>query len=168
MLSKSHDNLLKQIYDISLLDEPEPLNLEYIEGKTLNNKLKNIYFNLIREKDVEIPKIDGIKSLLILLDYLIDKFNNLQKISPHLLSKKNEVYFLLIEQLLKMPFDKKDKEILETLEKYFYDQDFFISFLMILNKQNNSMFIENLSFFSKVSIYIYNNKYKYFRLLKMF
>lgn len=155
MLSKSYDNLLKQIYDFSLLDEPEPLNLELIEGKNLNSKLKNIYLNLVMEKDVKMPKLDGIKSLLILLDYLVEKFNKLPKLSPHLSSRKNEIYSLLIEQLLKISFDKKDKEILKAIEKYFYEQDFFISFLMILNKQNNVMFIENLSFFSKVSIYIF-------------
>ena len=153
MLSdKSKDNIMKQIYDISLLDEP--VNLETIDGIPPNRKLHTIYYNLVWGLELRLPKIDGIKSLLILLEYMYNKFSEIRKMSPHFLSRKNEIFYLLIVQLLKMPIDKKDKETLKILAQYFYDPDFFSSFLLIINKLKNSLFIEKFSFFSKVSINI--------------
>ena len=152
MLSeKTKDDILKQLYDISLLDEP--VNLETIDGILPNRKLHTIYYNLVWGLDLNLPKIDGIKSLLILLEYIYNKFSEMRKISPHLISRKNEIFYLLIEQLLKISFDKIDKGSLKTLEDYFYDSDFFSSFLLMLNKLNNTLFTEKFSFFSKVSKY---------------
>ena len=145
---KEKDKILKQIYDISLLDEP--INLETIDGIPPNRKLHSIYYNLIWGCELKLPKIDGIKSLLILLEYIYNKFSETPKISPHLLSRKNEIFYLLIEQLLKIPIDKKDKETLKFLAQYFYDPDFFSSFLLILNKLNNALFIKKFTFFSKI------------------
>lgn len=72
-----------------------------------------------------------------------------------MLSRKNEIYYLIIEQLFKLEIDRKDKDYLKTLEQYFYDKEFFSSFLLILNKKNNDVFKEKFSFYSKVSIYYY-------------
>ena len=152
--NKSKDNLMNQIYDISLLDEP--VNLEIVEGIPPNRKLQAIYYNIVWGVELRLPQIDGIKSLLILLDYFYSKFNEIRKISPHLLSRKNEIFYLIIDQLLKVSINKKDKEVLKTLEQYFYDQDFFNCFLIKLNKLNNSLFTEKFSFFSKVRKIIFN------------
>lgn len=156
---KSKENILKQLYDISLLDEP--VNLETIDGIPPNRKLHTIYYNLVWGLEPKLPKIDGIKSLLILLEYMYNKFSEVRKISPHLISRKNEIFYLLIDQLLKIPFDKIDKENVKVLEQYFYDSDFFSSFLLMLNKLKNVLFNEKFSFFSKVSIY-YNLYFNYF------
>ena len=149
---KPEDNILNQLYDISLLDEP--VNLETINGIPPNRKLQTIYYNLVWGVELRLPEIDGIKSLLIFLDYFYSKFNDIRKISPHLLSRKNEIFYLIIDQLLKLSINKKDKEVLKTLEQYFYDQDFFGCFLIKLNKLKNSLFKEKFSFFSKVRINI--------------
>lgn len=145
---KAKDNILKQIYNISLLDEP--INLETIDGIPPSRKLHTIYYNLIWGCELKIPKIDGFKSLLILLEYIYSKFSVDGKIPPHLLSRKNEIFYLLIEQILKLSTDKNDNESLKSLAQYFYDPDFLGSFLLILNKLNNALFIKKYSFFSKI------------------
>ena len=146
--AKAKDNILKQIYNISFLDEP--INLETIDGISPNRKLHIIYYNLVWGCELKLPKIDGIKSLLILLEYIYIKFSESYKISPHLLSRKNEIFYLLIDQLLRMPIDKNDKESLTSLAQYFYDQDFLSSFLLVLNRLDNSLFIKKFTFFSKI------------------
>ena len=157
MFNKSKDNILKQIYDISLLDEP--VNLEPIDDIPQNRKLQTIYYNLLWGVELKLPKFDGIKSLLIFLEYFDDKFMEARKISPHLLSRKTEIFYLLIEQILKFNIDEKDKDSLKTLEQFFYEEDFFASFLIKLNKLNYSHFTKQFLIFSKVS---YN---KYYNLL---
>ena len=146
--NKEKNNILKQIYNISLLDEP--INLETIDGIPPSRKLHTIYYNLIWGCELKIPKIDGFKSLLILLEYIYNKFSGDGKISPHLLSRKNEIFYLLIEQVLKISKDKNDNESLKSLAQYFYDPDFLGSFLLILNKLNNALFIKKYAFFSKI------------------
>ena len=69
MFNKSKDNILNQIYDISLLDEP--VNLEPIDDIPQNRKLQTIYYNLLWGVELKLPKFDGIKSLLIFLDTAI-------------------------------------------------------------------------------------------------
>ena len=101
------------------------------------------------------PEIDGIKSLLIFLEYFYNKFSEINKTSPHLLSRKSEIFYLIIDQLLKLTIDRNDKSSLKTLEQYFYDKDFFGAFLTKLNKQNNDKFTKNFTFYSKVSIYYF-------------
>ena len=145
---KAKDNILKQIYNISLLDEP--INLETIDGIPPSRKLHTIYYNLIWGCELKIPKIDGFKSLLILLEYIYSKFSVDCKIPPHLLSRKNEIFYLLIEQILILSTDKNDNESLKSLSQYFYDPDFLGSFLLILNKLNNALFIKKFAFFSKI------------------
>ena len=152
-MNKTKDSILEKIYDLSQLDEP--VNLETKEGILPNRKLQVIYYNLLWVVDPKLPKIDGIKSLLILLDYVYNKFDDIRKISPHLLARKNETFYLIIDQIFNSYIDKKDKDSLKNLEQYFYDNDFFTSFLIMLNKKNNSVFKEKFSFFSKVSINIY-------------
>ena len=151
-INKAKDKILKEIYDIDQLDEP--VNLETKEGIPPNRKLQTLYYNLLWSADLKLLKIDGIESLLILLDYIYNRFDDIRKISPHLLARKNEIFYLLIEQIFNSSIDKKDKDTFKKLEQYFYDNDFFASFLFILNKKNNSVFKEKFSFFSKVSINI--------------
>ena len=67
-INKSKDKILKEIYDIDQLDEP--VNLETKEGILPNRKLQVIYYNLLWVVEPKLPQIDGIKSLLILLDYV--------------------------------------------------------------------------------------------------
>ena len=151
--NKSKDNLLRQFYDISLLDEP--VNLEPINDIPQNRKLQTIYFNLLWGIELKLPKIDGINSLIIFLEYFNNKFSETRKISPHLLSRKTEIYYLLIEQLFEFHIDEKDKNTLKSLEQFFYEEDFFTSFLIKLNKLNYSHFTKKFLLFSNVSYNIY-------------
>lgn len=151
---KSKENILvKELYDISSLDNP--INLEIVNGIYPNRKLQIIFFNLIWGIDAKLPDIDGIKSFFILLNYFNKKFNEIKNISLHLLSRKKEVYFLLIKQLLKLSTKENEKEIYNNISQYIYDKDFFSCFLIVLNKLNNSEFFEKFQFFSRVSKYIY-------------
>ena len=150
-LNNSKDNILKTVYDMSLLDEP--VNLETIEGIPPTRKLQTIFFNLIWGIDVKLPKIEGIKSLLIFLEYIYKKFREISKISPHLISRKTEIYYHLIVQILNLNIDKNDKTNFKDFEQFFYDKDFFGTFLTILNRQNNKIFKEKFLLFSKVRIY---------------
>ena len=144
------ERLYKELYDISVLDEP--INLETIDGITPNRKLHTLYFNLLWKADFKIPKIDGIKSLIILLEYFYNRFNEIRKTSPNLISRKFEVYYFLIKQLLNIKIDNLDKTTFKSLEQYFFDKDFFSCFLLTLNQLNNKHFFDKFSFYSKVSI----------------
>ena len=148
--NQERERLYKELYDISVLDEP--INLETIDGITPNRKLHTLYFNLLWKADFKIPKIDGIKSLIILLEYFYNRFNEIRKTSPNLISRKFEVYYFLIKQLLNIKFDNLDKTTFKSLEQYFFDKDFFSCFLLTLNQLNNKHFFDKFSFYSKVSI----------------
>ena len=150
LMYKAKHSILETIYDISQLDEP--VNLEIVDGILPNRKLQIIYYNLLWVVDSKVPKIDGIKSLLILLDYIYNKFDDKRKISPHLLARKNEIFYILIERIFNSDINKIDKKSFKKFGQYFYDNDFFTSFLIMLNKKDNSVFKEKFSFFSKVSI----------------
>ena len=148
--NQERERLYKELYDISVLDEP--INLETIDGITPNRKLHTLYFNLLWKADFKIPKIDGIKSLIILLEYFYNRFNEIRKTSPNLISRKFEVYYFLIKQLLNIKFDNLDKTTFKSLEQYFFDKEFFSFFLLTLNQLNNKHFFDKFSFYSKVSI----------------
>ena len=148
--NQERERLYKELYDISVLDEP--INLETIDGITPNRKLHTLYFNFLWKADFKIPKIDGIKSLIILLEYFYNRFNEIRKTSPNLISRKFEVYYFLIKQLLNIKFDNLDKTTFKSLEQYFFDKDFFSCFLLTLNQLNNKHFFDKFSFYSKVSI----------------
>ena len=148
--NQERERLYKELYDISVLDEP--INLETIDGITPNRKLHTLYFNLLWKADFKIPKIDGIKSLIILLEYFYNRFNEIRKTSPNLISRKFEVYYFLIKQLLNIKFDNLDKTTFKSLEQYFFDKEFFSCFLLTLNQLNNKHFFDKFSFYSKVSI----------------
>ena len=147
--TKDKENILKQLYDISFLDEP--INLETIKGIPHNRKLQIIYFNLLWGVELKLPEIDGAKSLFILIEYFFKKFKEINKISLHLLSRKIDIFYLFIEQLLKLSIKENEEIIYNNIEQYLYDKDFFNCFLITMNKLNNSSFIEKFSFFSKVS-----------------
>ena len=148
--NKPKDTILKELYDISLLDEP--VNLETSHGIPQNRKLQIIYFNLLWGIELKLPKIDGINSLFILLNYFNIKFKEIKKLSPYLLSRKNEIFYLFIEQLLNFSLEENKKIIYKNIEQYFNDKDFFNCFLITNNKLNNSSFFAKFSFFSNVSI----------------
>ena len=150
--NQEREKLYKELYDISVLDEP--INLETIDGITPSRKLHTLYYNLLWKADFKIPKIDGIKSIIILLEYFYNKFNNIRKTSPNLISRKFEVYYFLIKQLLNIKNDNFDKTSFKSLEQYFFDKDFFSCFLISLNKLNNKNFFKKFSSFSKVSMNI--------------
>lgn len=146
---KDKENILKQLYDISYLDEP--INLETINGIPQNRKLQIIYFNLLWRVELKLPEIDGPKSFFILFDYFNKKFKEINKISLHLLSRKIDIFYLFIEQLLKLSIEKNKKIIYNKIEQYLYDKDFFNCFLISMNKLSNLSFFEKFSFYSKVS-----------------
>jgi hypothetical protein len=148
--NQEREKIYKELYDISVLDVP--INLETKDGIPPNRKLHTLYYNLLWKVDFKIPKIDGIKSLIVLLEYFYNKFNQISKISPNIISRKFEVYFLLIKQLLNIKINENDKTSLKYLEQYFFDKDFFSCFLLTLNQLNNKHFFDKFSFYSKVSI----------------
>ena len=149
-INKERENIYKELYDITSLDEP--VNLEAKEGIPPTRKLQLLYYNLLWKAEFKMPKIDGIKSLLILLEYFYNKFNEMRKISPNLISRKIEIYYILIKQLLNIKIDKFDKTSMKSLEQYFFDKDFFSCFLFMINQLNNKYFFEIFSSFSKVSL----------------
>ena len=148
--NKEKEKIYKELYDISALDVP--INLETKDGITPNRKLHTLYYNFLWKADFKIPKIDGIKSLIVLLEYFYNKFNLIRKTSPNIISRKFEVYFLLIKQLLNIKINEKDKTFLKPLEQYFFDKDFFSCFLLTLNQLKNKHFFDKFSFYSKVSL----------------
>ncbi len=148
-IKSKENNLVKELYDISLLDDP--INLEIINGIYPNRKLQVIFFNLIWGIDTKLPEFDGIKSLFILLNYFNKKYKELKKESLHLLSRKKEILFLFIEKLLKLCIKENEKEIYNNIYECFNDKDFFSCFLIVLRKLNNSDFFEKFQFFSRVS-----------------
>ena len=147
---KPIDNNLNQINDNSYLQKSNELEIK--EGITPNNKLQTIYTNLVGGIDIKLPEIYGIKNLLILLDYFYNKFNEIKDPPSFILSRKVEIYYLVIEKVLKMNIELNDNGTFKTLELYFLDEDFFTAFLIKLTKLNDSLFFEKFSFFSKVSI----------------
>ena len=151
-INKEREIIYKELYDISSLDEP--VNLETIEGIPPTRKLNTIYFNLLWKVDFKLPKIDGIKSLIILIDFFYNKFNEIRKVSPNLISRKFDIYFLLIKQLLNLKKEQLVISNLKSLEQYFFDNDFFSCFLILLNQLNNNLFFEKFTLFSKVRINI--------------
>ena len=163
-INAEREKIYKDLYDISDLDEP--VNLETKDGIPPNRKLHVLYFNLVWKVEFKLPKIDGIKSLIILLEYFYNKVNGISKISPNLIARKIEIYYILIKQLLKIKIDNLEKTFLKSLEQYFFDKEFFTCFLMVLNNLNNTKFFEKFSSYSKVSNI--NNKIFYYRLLKKF
>ena len=148
--NKPKENIIKELYDISLLDEP--VKLETIDDIPQNKKMQIIYFNLLWGVEIKLPKIDGIKSLFILLNYFNKKFKKIKSVSPHLLSRKNEIFYLFIEQFLNFSLEENKKIIYYNIEQYLNDKDFFNCFLLTMNKLNNSTFFEKFAFFSNVSI----------------
>ena len=151
-INAEREKIYKDLYDISDLDEP--VNLETKDGIPPNRKLHVLYFNLLWKVEFKLPKIDGIKSLIILLEYFYNKVNGISKISPNLIARKIEIYYILIKQLLNIEIDNIDKSSLKTLGHYFFDKDFFSCFLLTLNKLNNKNFFKKFTSFSKVSIII--------------
>lgn len=149
-MDKTIENIYTSLYDISQIDEP--LNLETKDGIEPTRKLNIIYFNLLWKAELKLPKIESIKNLLILLEYFYNKFNDIRKVSPYLIGRKTEIYYLLIERILKLDINKNDKKVVKNLEQYFCDKEFFSCFLKILNSKNNSVFKEKFLFFSKVSL----------------
>ena len=155
-INKEREKIYKELYDISSIDEP--VNLETIDGIPPTRKLNALYFNLLWKVDFKLPEIDGIKSLIILLEFFYNKFSDIRKISPNLISRKFDIYCLLIKQLLNIKKEQLDKSGLKSLEQYFFDKDFFSCFLKLLNHLKNTIFFEKFTVFSKVSPqYIYNN-----------
>ena len=142
----------EKLYDISSLDSP--VNLETKDGILPNRKLQILYFNLIWNVELKLPKLDGIKSLIVLLEYFYNKFNEITKTSPNLISRKYEVYYILIKELLNIEIEKLDSSSWKSLGQYFFDKDFFTCFLLTLNKLNNKNFFRKFISFSKVSINI--------------
>ena len=151
-INKEREKIYKELYDLYSLDEP--VNLETKDGILPNRKLHILYFNLLWNVEFKLPQIDGIKSLIILLEYFYNKFNENQKTSPNLISRNFEVYFLIIKQLWNIEIDKNDTSSWKSLEQYFFDKDFFSCFLISLNKLNNKNFFKKFSSFSKVSLNI--------------
>ena len=149
-MDKTIENIYTSLYDISQIDEP--LNLETKDGIEPTRKLNIIYFNLLWKAELKLPKIESIKNLLILLEYFYNKFNDIRKVSPYLIGRKTEIYYLLIERILKLDINKNDKKVVKNLEQYFCDKEFFSCFLKILNSKNNSVFKEKFLFFSRVSL----------------
>lgn len=147
-INKEREKIYKELYDISDLDEP--VNLETSEGIPPNRKLHILYYNLLWKTEFKLPQIDGIKSLIILIEYFYNKFSEMTKISPNLISRKFEIYYLLIKQLLNIKVDDLDKTTWKSIEQYFFDKEFFFCFLMTLNQLNNKHFFEKFSSFSRV------------------
>ena len=148
---KSIDNLLKDHYDLALIDQP--LNLDNKKDDYPNRSLQIIFFNLLWGTEINFPKFENSNSVLSLLDYLLEKFNVFEKVSPFILERKKEIFYLVSDELLKYIGDKNEKNLPKKISKYFYDKDFYTAFLIKLNKKSNKKFKEKFLELSTVSIH---------------
>ena len=126
---KSIDNLLKDHYDLALIEQP--LNLDDKKNDYPSRSLQIIFFNLLWGTEINFPKFENSNSVLSLLDYLFEKFNVFEKVSPFILERKKEIFYLVSDELLKYIGDKNEKNLPKKISKYFYDKDFYYFFYLI-------------------------------------
>jgi hypothetical protein len=145
-------NISKNINDISLKEES--INSDIKEIITANKNFEAIYLNLLNSKEIKIPKINGVYNFLIFFDFIFNKISS-DNGPKEELSNKNKIMDLLIEELLNNIEEIKEKKYQEQLGKYFYDINFFNSFLdKLIKKQDISTFKEKFLIVSTVSINI--------------
>ena len=146
---KSIDNLIKEHYDLSSINQP--LNLDGKKNDYPDSSLQIIFFNLLWGTEINFPKFENSNSVLSLLDYLFEKFNDFEKVSPFILARKKEIFYLISDELLKYIGDKNEINLPKKISKYFYDKDFFTAFLIKLSKKSNKKFKEKFLQLSNVS-----------------
>lgn len=138
-----------------IIELKEPLNFDGLETNYLNKILEKIYTDLFISGELKIPKFKNSNSLLIFLEYLIDKFNNMESekmISPKVLSIKSRIMEEISEEILEYIGKISESSLPEKLVKFLSDEDFFKSFLEKLDDDKNaSSFNKKFKELSKVS-----------------
>ena len=140
----------KNINDIHVIKEPNIS--ENKEDIITDTKLESIYFNLLNNTKITLPKINGFQNFMAFFNYIFTKLNTGEE-SPDKTGRKNELLKVLIEELTHYSKELGDSTNQAKIEQYFYDKNFFGVFLEILNKKEDiSSFKEIFLLFSKVSI----------------
>ena len=154
----------KNINDIHVIKEPNIS--ENKEDIITDTKLESIYFNLLNNTKITLPKINGFQNFMAFFNYIFTKLNTGEE-SPDKTGRKNELLKVLIEQLTHYSKELGDSTNQAKIEQYFYDKNFFGVFLEILNKKEDiSSFKEIFLLFSKVSILYYIYLYFIFQIIQ--
>ena len=99
----------------------------------------------------------GFQDFISFFDQIFVKIINLKPESADLIQKRNIVINRLIEELINYMKENKEKVLEEKAKDYFYNKNFFESFLEnLINKEEFSLFEERFKIFYSVSIIIYN------------
>ena len=145
-------NISRNINDISLKEES--INSDIKEIITADKNFESIYLNLLNSKEIKLPMINGVSDFLIFFDFIFNKINA-DKAPKEGISNKNEIMDFLIEELLKNIEEIKEKKYQERFGQYFYNINFFNTFLdKLIKNQDISIFKEKFLIVSPVSIYI--------------
>ena len=145
-------NEIKNFNDKSLLEEQA--NLETKEDITPDKELELLYFNLLNDKEVKIPKMNETQSIFKLLQFIFNKAyeENIKEIPE---TRKKEILNHLISKLI----DKigvNDEAFSEKMKQFFSFVNFFNTFFEILLKEDVLVFKDKFVYVSKVSKYSNN------------
>ena len=145
-------NEIKNFNDKSLLEEQA--NLETKEDITPDKELELLYFNLLNDKEVKIPKMNETQNIFKLLQFIFNKTyeENIKEIPE---TRKKEILNHLISKLI----DKigvNDETYLEKMKQFFSFVCFFNTFFEILLKEDVYVFKDKFFYVSKVRKYFFN------------
>ena len=148
-------NEIKNLNDKSLLEEQA--NLETKEDITPDKELELLYFNLLNDKEVKIPKLNETQNIFKLLQFIFNKSyeQNIKEIPE---TRKKQILNHLISKLI----DKigvNDETYLEKMKQYFSFVCFFNTFFEILLKEDILVFKDKFLYVSKVSKYSFKKNF---------
>jgi hypothetical protein len=148
-------NEIKKLNDNSLLEEQA--NLETKEDITPDKELELLYFNLLNDKEVKIPKLNETQNIFKLLQFIFNKSyeQNIKEIPE---TRKKQILNHLISKLI----DKigvNDETYLEKMKQYFSFVCFFNTFFEILLKEDILVFKDKFLYVSKVSKYSFKKNF---------
>ena len=141
----------KNLNDINLLIQQTDLNNK--EDILTDKKMQTLFFNLLNNAEIILPKINSFSNYMIFLNYIFKEFQ-VNEISSIELSRKNEILNLLAEELINQAMKIDHIIDKEKLVQYFYDKNFFSFFLENWQKNEDiSLFKGIFSRFIEVSKY---------------
>lgn len=142
----------KNLNDIYLIIQQTDLNNK--EDILTDKKMQTLFFNLLNNTEIILPKINSFSNYMIFLNYIFKEFQ-VNEISSIELSRKNEILNLLAEELINQAMKTDHIIDKEKLVQYFYDKNFFSFFLENWQKNEDiSLFKGIFSRFIEVSTYL--------------
>ena len=142
----------KNLNDIYLIIQQTDLNNK--EDILTDKKMQTLFFNLLNNTEIILPKINSFSNYMIFLNYIFKEFQ-VNEISSIELSRKNEILNFLAEELINQAMKTDHIIDKEKLVQYFYDKNFFSFFLENWQKNEDiSLFKGIFSKFIEVSTYL--------------